>query len=370
MFPVFAVYGKAIDASATEIALCIASFSLGQLIASPLWGRASDKYGRKNLLVVSLFAGAVIVALNALAVTPELLIIARFVAGLAAGSFSIAFAVAADISTPQNRTKVMGAVGAGFSLGFILGPAIGGFVAGNDPGPEAFVRVCYIGAAMFAVGGIVTMIFLPETRREHDPAEGEPQQVNRMAVLKDPVLGMMILLSLISSMALAKMESTFAFFASDVLSLAPSGIGLFFAAMGIIGVAGQVGAAGYLSRKIGERGMVMMALCFLSAGMFTLAMSSEAVQAFIGMCIIAMGFSTITPAMSGLTSLSAPANAQGVALGLVQSSGSLGRVIGPALAGVLYDFSGPSSPFWVAGVTLLICLFGMVAWTRIQAKAS
>ena len=246
LFPIFAVYGKAIEANATEIALSIASFSLGNLIANPIWGKASDQFGRKRLLVISLAAGAVITALNVLAVTPWALIFARFIAGLAAGSFSIAFAVAADISTPENRTRVMGTVGAGFSLGFIMGPAIGGFVAGGDPGPEAFARVCYAGAALMLIGAVITQIFLPETRPEDDGSadtENAPQQVSRWAVLRDPVLGIIILLSLVSSIAMAKMEATFAIFADDVLSLSPFGIGLYFAAMGGIGVIGQAGAA-------------------------------------------------------------------------------------------------------------------------------
>ncbi len=376
MFPILAVYGKAIEASATEISFCIASFSLGQLIASPLWGKASDQFGRRNLLVISLFAGAIVVALNAFAVTPWTLIFARFVAGLAAGSFSIAFAVAADISTSENRTKVMGAVGAGFSLGFIMGPALGGFVAGGDPGPEAFARVCYAGAAMFLLGGIITFFFLPETLKndaEDTTAEPEtnakPAQINRSSILKDPVLGVMIVLSLVSSIAMAKMEATFAIFADDVLSLSPTGIGLFFAAMGGIGVIGQAGLAGFLSRKIGERGMLNMSLFFLFLGMGLLAFSKEPVMAFIAMCTIAVGFSTNGPAMSGLTSLSAPANAQGVALGLVQSSASLGRVIGPAAAGLIYDFGGPPAPFMVAAVILFICFVGVILWTRMSPAA-
>ena len=367
LFPIFAVYGKAINANATEIALSIASFSLGNLIANPIWGKLSDQFGRKRLLVLSLAIGAVITALNVLAVTPWALIFARFLAGLAAGSFSIAFAVAADISTPENRTRVMGTVGAGFSLGFIMGPAIGGFVAGNDPGPEAFARVCYAGAALMFIGAILTQIFLPETRPEPEESSDDvvaPAEMSRWAVMRDPVLGMIILLSLVSSIAMAKMEATFAIFADDVLSLSPFGIGLFFAAMGGIGVVGQAGAAGFLSKRIGERGMLFASLGFLSLGMLILATSHDAVQAFIGMCTIAVGFSMITPAMSGLTSLSAPPRAQGVSLGLVQSSGSLGRVIGPAFAGIIYDLAGPPAPFYAGSAILFVCLVSMGIWMR------
>ena len=276
MFPVFAIYGKAIDANATEIALSIASFSLGQLIASPLWGKISDRYGRRNVLVISLLVGAVLTALNVFAVTPWLLIFARFICGLASGSFSVAFAVAADISNAENRTRVMGMVGAGFSLGFILGPAIGGFAAGNDPGVDAFARVCIAGAAMMGFGGILTLFILPETRKRHEPsADATPVAVrSNLTLLRDPALAFPIILSLITSLALSKMESTFAIFADDVLHLPPSRIGLIFAVMGTIGAIVQFAGAGLLAKKLGERGMLMLALCFLTVGMFVVGSST------------------------------------------------------------------------------------------------
>lgn len=149
-------------------------------------------------------------------------------------------------------------------------------------------------------------------------------------------------------------------------SISPFGIGLYFAAMGLIGVLGQVGFAGILSRTIGEQGMLFLALFFQVLGMFILATSIGVIQAFVGMCLLAVGFSIFTPAMSGLTSLSAPQNEQGAALGLVQSSGSLGRVVGPAVAGVIYDLGGPPAPFYVAGAILLAALLGMFFWRRVQ----
>ena len=366
MFPVFAVYGKAINASATEIALAIAAFSLGQFISSPLWGQISDKHGRKTVLVLSLLLGAVLVWLNVFAVTPWLLILARFASGLAAGSFSVAFAVAADISTAENRTRVMGIVGAGFSLGFIMGPAIGGFAAGNDTGPEAFARVCYFGAALFAAGALVTIFALPETLKRHapDPAVPQPPEAPRLSMFRNPVMALTITLALISSLALANMEATFAIFADDILSLSPTGIGLIFAVMGVIGVSVQFAGAGPLSRLMGEQTMALMALCFLSVGMIIVGSSTGLVQALIGMCVIASGFSTINPALSGMTSMAASGNSQGAALGLMQSASSLGRVIGPAAAGVVYDVYGPSAPFYSAAGILLITIAGTVLWLR------
>ncbi len=364
LFPVFAIYGKSIDASATEITLAIAAFSFGQFISSPFWGQVSDKVGRKPILVVSLLVGGVLSALNVFAVTPELLILARFVCGLAAGSFSVAFAVAADLSTPQNRTRVMGIVGAGFSLGFIMGPAIGGLAAGNDPGPEAFARVCYFGAALFGAGGLLALFILPETRVRQDAATAHASAsslvppAGGLKLFTHPVLAYALGMALVSALALANMEATFAIFAEDVLSLPPSGIGLVFGGMGIIGAVGQFAAAGPLSAWIGERGMLLFALGVLGIGMVVVGTSTSLGQAVVGMGLIACGFATVTPAISGLASLAASTEQQGTVLGYIQSASAFGRVLGPAGAGVLYDRFGPPSPFMAAAIILGFSLIG------------
>ena len=367
LFPVFPIYGNAIGANATEIALAIGAFSLGQFISSPFWGQVSDKVGRKPILVGSLLVGAVLSAMNVLADTPWLLILARFVCGLAAGSFSVAFAVAADLSTPQTRTRIMGMVGAGFSLGFIMGPALGGFAAGNDTGPEAFARVCYFGAALFAAGSLLTLFFLPETRvkEEAEPAPDAGSLLppeNSLKLFTKPVLAFTIIMSLVSSLALSNTEATFAIFADDVLSLRPSSIGLIFGGMGIIGAVGQFALAGPLSRMIGERGMLNFALGVLAIGMTVVGTSTTLPQAIIGMGLIACGFATVTPAISGMASLAAPAHQQGRALGVVQSASALGRVLGPAGAGLLYDLIAPSAPFLTATAILVLSLLAGWLW--------
>jgi len=373
LFPVFPIYGDAIGANATELTLAIGAFSLGQFISSPFWGQISDKIGRKPILVGSLLVGAILSALNVFADTPWLLILARFVCGLAAGSFSVAFAVAADLSTPQTRTRIMGMVGAGFSLGFILGPALGGFAAGDDAGPEAFARVCFAGAALFAIGSLLTFFFLPETlvkeNTESPPVTRDTlPPTNGLKLFKSPVLAFTIVMSLVSSLALSNTEATFAIFADDVLALRPSSIGLIFGGMGIIGAFGQFALAGPLARMIGERGMLNFALGVLAVGMAVVGVSSTLLQAVIGMGLIACGFATVTPAISGMASVAAPSHQQGKALGVVQSASALGRVLGPAGAGLLYDMISPPAPFLAATAILVVSL--LAGWLGFGAERS
>lgn len=356
MFPVFAVYGQQIGASGSEIAWAIAAFSLGQFISGPLWGKLSDVQGRRKVLILSLIAGTVIYAANIFATTPLVLIAMRFLAGLASGSFAISFAVASDISTPQNRTKVMGLVSAGFSLGFIFGPALGGLVAGLAPEGDGFLWVCLAGSALMGLAGLATFILLPETLDPDAAAEEEP--VSTLQLLSNPALAIPIFVGFVAMTAVAMMEAVFILFADVVLGLTPFGIGLMFSAMGVIGAISQATAAGPAARKFGERGMLLASMLVLAGGMFLMAGSTTVAMGLLSVGVLAVGFSLINPALSGLVSFAAPAAAQGAALGLMQASSSLGRVVGPAAAGPIYDIQGPTAPFYWSGAILIVTFVG------------
>lgn len=368
LFPVFAIYADQIGASGTDIGWAIAGFSIGQFISGPLWGRASDKYGRRPILIVSLIVGAIVTALTAFAVTPSLLIFARFLAGVATGSFAVAFAVAADISTKETRTKIMGIVGAGFSLGFIFGPAIGGLTAGSDPGPDSFARVCYVGAGLTFFAALVTYVFLPETRpvntqtREKDSqAKGENTYIT---LLKTSGFLAPVLIGLFITMSFAAMEAIFPLFADKALGLNPVNIGFIFASMGVIGAIFQASLSGIIAKHFGEHLMLLGAIAFLAMGLYLIGAGGGLIMVLIGVLIQAMGYSLLTPAINSLASMSAPATEQGAALGFLQGAQSLGRIIGPLAAGVLYDLRGPSAPFtWSAYLALLVLVFaGLWYW--------
>ncbi|MEL7028702.1 MAG: MFS transporter, partial [Pseudomonadota bacterium] len=316
--------------------------------------------GRRPILIASLLAGTVIYAAHAYATTPLLLIAARFAAGLASGSFAVAFAVASDVSTPAARTKTMGIVSAGFSLGFIFGPAIGGLTAGADPGPDAFARVCYVGAALTFIAAVATYFLLPETRRAADPSAAPAPDA--MSLLRRPDFLAPTLIGFVAIAAMSMMESVFVLFADAVLELGPLGIGLVFSVMGATGAVLQAGMAGRIAGRYGERVMLILSLVALSAGLVLLGGSTAVIPAVFACIVISVGFSLHNPAVAGLASFAAPAAAQGVALGLVQAASSLGRVVGPAAAGPIYDGQGPTAPFYWAAVILVATIAAVIAW--------
>ncbi len=358
MFPVFAIYSRQIGASGVEIAGAVAAFSLGQFLSSPFWGRWSDRWGRRPVMIAGLVAGALVYVLHIFAVTPLTLLAARFVSGLATGSFSITFAVASDLSTREERTHVMGVVTAGFSLGFIFGPAIGGITAAFTGEDHAFALICVVGALLGLFAALLTWWLMPETRT---PVAAH---VEARASAPEPLLrrrGFLaaIAIALLVSSSFAQMESVLGLFADDVLGLDPLGIGLMFAAMGLTTTIVQFTLTGRIAARWGESVMLCVSLGLVAIGLGFLGMAQGLALAGLGIVFTSTGFALVNPAISGLVSMASPAHAQGAGLGVMQSANALGRVLGPLAAGPLYDIEGPSAPLYWGGAILLATLMAM-----------
>lgn len=359
MFPVFAVYGRQIGASGLEIAGAVAAFSFGQFLSSPIWGRLSDRHGRRKVMVCGLVAGALAYVLHIWASTPAMLLAARMVSGLATGSFSITFAVVADISTRATRTRDMGIVSSGFSLGFIFGPAIGGFASGIAGKDHAFTLVCVVGAMLAVVAAAAAWLLLPETlaqATEEGRDDDRAPPIASLALLRMPAFASLALISFCASAAFSKMESILGLFADDVLGLDPLRIGLLFGAMGTVTTVSQLTLTGPAVRHWGERGTMLAALATIGIGTVLLGSAHGLGLAGAGLACTSLGFGLLNPALSGLTSLVLPAGSQGMGLGLMQAGNSLGRVLGPLFAGLLYDWQGPGAPLFSAGALFAFTL--------------
>lgn len=355
MFPVYADFGNIIGATATELAWAIAAFSTGQLIAAPITGKLSDRFGRRPVLLVSLVLGSLAYWANSYVRSPDMLILARFASGLASGGFAVAFAVAADISTRDNRARVMGIVGAGFSAGIILGPALGGvFGAMVTQGP-AFSVVCQLAAVMNLIAAAATALLLPETRRA-STATAMVQESARRALLSRPAFFVPVLVGFGAMSCVAMMEGTFVVYAERVLSLSSMEIGMTFAIMGVCSVLVQATLAGKIARLIGEYRMLLAAMTVQIAGLLTLGSFDAYPVVILGTVAISIGYALLTPAVSALASFAADDDTQGMAQGVVQGVSSLGRVLGPASAGPIYDGFGPTAPFLAGGAQLTLVL--------------
>lgn len=362
MFPVYATFGNQIGASATELAWAIAAFSFGQLLAAPVTGRLSDRFGRKLVLTVSLLLGSVAYWLHGYVSSPEMLLVARFGSGLASGGFAVAFAVASDISTRESRARVMGIVAAGFSAGLIFGPAIGGLVAGMVDESRAFATVCHLSAALNLLAALCTATLLPETRRATTTTSPQTDASARSALLRNPAFYVPTLIGFAAMASIAMMEGTFVVYAQRILALTPFQIGLMFAVMGTCSVTVQALAAGWLARRLGEYRMLLLAMLVQAAGLLCLGSFAQLPMVVLGTVAISMGYALINPAASALASFAADENTQGAAQGIVQGAAAMGRVVGPASAGPVYDGFGPTAPFVVGGFQLIVIVALASLW--------
>lgn len=363
VIPIVPFFGGHLGASATEITYAIGAYSLGQFIAAPLWGRLSDRYGRKPILVSTLALTALFYVILAQAETIDEVGVTRFLTGLVAGNIAAVFAAAADISTPETRARTMGALGAGVGLGFIVGPAIGGLVAGADTDQAAFARIAYCAALMAAASVLVAVAILPETRDPNAPRA--PRGLTPFWTR--PRLFALLAVTLATLTAQALMESSFGIWSDKELGWGPPQLGAAFAGLGLVTAMLQGGAMGRLARRFGEQRLLVGGLALYAAGFAVMIFAHTTPVAIAGMALLALGGGVVSPSLQSLVSGEAGENERGAVLGIQQSAASLGRVLGPLASGSVFDALGHNAPF-ALGALLMLLAAGIAAFaTRRKA---
>jgi DHA1 family tetracycline resistance protein-like MFS transporter len=367
IIPLLPLYAEQYKASALEVGLLMSIYSICQFIASPILGSISDKYGRRAVLVYSqlgsvvgyLLLGVVMQfhwTVPAMALT--LIYLSRLIDGLSGGNVSTAQAYISDVTTPENRAKGMGLLGAAFGIGFAIGPAAGGLLGKihqSLPG--------YFAAAASAVAMVMTFYRLPESRR-HKPTESavwlHPSQFR--PILQNTRLTQLLLIVFLSMCGFVQIETMGALFLSqkDTFNWGTLGIGLYFGFAGIVIAIVQGGLIGRLVRRFGDWPLAIAGPLLVALGMLNLVyMNYHPILwlLLIGGAINSAGRSLQTPTLFALISKNSDRRQQGVVFGMNQGLGSLARVIGPAVGGLLYERM-PSAPFALAaGISLLVCLW-------------
>ncbi|MCR4378937.1 MAG: MFS transporter, partial [Rhodospirillales bacterium] len=359
VIPLLPFYGEHFQAGPFVVAMMMASYSLGQFIAAPFWGRLSDTIGRRPVLIISLFGAVLSYIWLGFATTLWMLFAARTVGGLMAGNISTAFAYIADITTPENRAKGMGLVGAAFGLGFIAGPAIGGILAGSDPLTADFQTPAFVAAGMSLLAFALTIARLKESlpadvraKRTAQPRQSRLKQFK--SVLNKPGIGLLVLLSFLATFVFAGMETTFAMWSRRQFGWGPEQNGYLFAFIGIIAAVLQGGAVGRLTKRFGEGNLIVQGAVALAIGMALIPFSNSIEWLLVAMVVVAYGFSIINPALNSLISLRTSASNQGQMMGVARSATTLARVVGPAWAGVLFAVLGMDWPYYGGTVLMLV----------------
>lgn len=334
VIPLLPLYAESFDASPTMIGALFASYSLAQFVFSPIWGRVSDRVGRRPVLLITIAGSMIGSLILGLAGSIVGLFVGRIVDGASGASVGVARAVAADVAEPSERPRLMGLLGAAFGLGFVIGPVIGAISVVAGPSVPYFVA-----AGLSLVNLILGVIRLPETRKS-----GAPDTAARIRPVG--LVMVFILVSFVAITAFSAFEATFPLLADRRLSLDEGQIALVFAAIGVVLVATQGGLVGVLGRRLEDVTVIRIGLAANIVGFVLLAVAETWPPLALGLGALAVGQGLVTPALSsGIAAATAPGTS-GVALGYQQSAGGLARVVGPLLGGWLFAI-GVSLPYWV-----------------------
>ncbi|MEA2174384.1 MAG: hypothetical protein QOD00_1976, partial [Blastocatellia bacterium] len=332
----FYVEGTKFNASVRMVGLLFASYSVMQIIFTPILGRLSDKYGRRPVLFISLLGTALGFLIMGLAWTLPLLFLGRVIDGITGGNISTAQAYIADITTPENRAKGMGLIGAAFGLGFIFGPAIGGILSKWGIGVPLFFA-----AGLAFCNAVLLYFVLPETVDKDHPArasaaEGRWSQVAH--ALKQQRLAFVLTIYFLFVVAFSIMTTSFALFTMYRFGFDAEHNGYVFALVGVVGAIIQGGLIGRLAKRFGEVPLTITGALLFAVSLFMIPLIGPGTGLLTFILVgagFAVGNSLATPSLTSLASKSVGPAEQGGVLGVTQSAASLARVVGPTISSLL-----------------------------------
>ena len=345
-------------------------YSLCQLIAAPLWGRLSDRYGRRPILMSSLAGACVSYLMLGIAQSVAGLVVARALAGFMAGNIAAAFAYASDISTPAQRAKSMGMVGAAIGIGFMLGPAIGGLLAGDNIQTANFLRPAALSAALSLVAIALVFFVLRESHApERRTVAGGVPRAGALSLLRArPGLRAIAAASFLVTCSQAIFESIFAIWALRKFGFGPRTVGLVLFALAFIAVGVQGGLVRVLVPRLGEARLAVYGVASYVAGLLTVASAGSLTLSLIGLALCGVGGGAFIPCASALASKQADARERGAVMGTYQVGASLARALVPLVSGTIYASFGPSAPF-LAGAAVTAPAAWLV-WRAARSRSS
>ncbi|HUB94782.1 MAG TPA: MFS transporter, partial [Stellaceae bacterium] len=329
-------------------------YSLAQFVTAPILGRWSDRVGRRPILLASLACTCVGYVWLALAGQLWMLFAARLLQGAGAGNIGTAQAYIADVTPPDKRAKGMGMIGAAFGLGFTIGPAIGGLLAGANPETSRLALPAFLAAALSATALLIAAFRLKESLPPE--ARGTAIRPNRLAVARvaftRPTLGRLILVLFLTVSAFAGMESTFALWANRSFDWGPEQVGWVFFYVGLVLAGLQGGAIGQLSKRFGEGRLVISGAAVIGLGLLALALSHGLWEVLVACGLLSIGMGLLNPSVTSLVSKEAGSDERGGLLGVSQSASSLARILGPAVAGGVFSLAGRDAPFYLGALVM------------------
>ncbi|MEO5902836.1 MAG: MFS transporter [Gemmatimonadaceae bacterium] len=358
VLPLMPFYARKLGAGSMMVTVMVVSFTAAQLLSAPLWGRFSDKYGRRPALLVGLGAAAIAYVVFAFANSLWLLLLSRLVQGAGGGTVGVIQAYVADATEPQNRAKALGWLSAATNFGVALGPPMGSLalLAGHS-GPGLMA------AGLCLINMVFAWKYLDESR-DMDDARTATRRPNasREAILrvishaKEPG-PRLIWIYAIAMGSFSAVTAILPLFLADQFGIGEQKVWIFFTYIGIISVITRAGVLGWAVEKYGEARLARIGLVLLSAGLASYPFVHNYVLLALGIALVPLGTAFTFPCVTSLLSKVIPSNERGLYMGVQQTYGGLSRVIIPLWAGFSYDHFGRAVPFLTSASLVLCSLF-------------
>ena len=333
IIPVLPFLVEDMGATPTELGLLMSVYSLMQFIFAPLWGRISDRFGRKPVMLLGIAGLSISFFMTASADALWVLFAARIIGGiLSSANMPTAMAYVADITTDEDRSKGMGIIGAATGLGFVFGPAIGGIFSGIS-----LTTPFYIAGSISIITMFLVAFFLKESLPEEQRGNHSPAGRSFKNALRGPHM-IIFVLQLIMTLSMAGLEATFAYFAAVKADLDAVQLGYIFMIMGLGSAIVQGGLIGPMTKKFGEAAVIRAGMSISAIGFLLVLFADNFWKSALFLTIFSIGNGVIRPSLSSLLTKGATGG-HGSATGMLSSFDSLGRIIGPTAGGWLFSVS-------------------------------
>lgn len=349
VLPLLPFYAESMGAKPLHITLMVASFSATQLAAAPLWGRVSDRHGRRPILVAGLFASAFSYLIFGFARNYWWLLFSRIAAGAAGGTISVAQAYVADTTSHEERARGLGHLGAASGLGVMLGPAVGAFFSQWGLGAAGFVA-----AGFCTLNAIAAYFFVPESRVRRERHGEAATLYGWLRSMVTYPMGVLLLVYFLTISSFNAFTSVLALFMERSFGFDQKNMGLLFTVSGGTTVVVRGLLLGPLVKKFGEPSTVKIGIIALGIALIGLPFLPNGNWAAFFVPWYAFGAGTLFPALASLVSRATDEDSQGSVLGGSQVVGGLGRVIGPLWSGYVFQTYGIDTPFAIGAAVVAV----------------